>query len=580
MALPRHHRPRLAADAATAAAVTAALRAHGAALAPQAAPPTPEIVNSALHVLAEDARYATGAGGAAIALEDGDGMLCRASAGILAPGLGWRLDTKAGFSGECVRSAQLLVCDDASDDPRVDADVCRQLGIRSIVAAPILRAGRVGGIFELFSERPQAFTPQHVERLANLAAEAATVAFGEPMPLSSPVSTPLAGIAQPWPGVRPAQSAEPVPSFASAPPTSTPSPAAQTTSETETAPNAAPSSIPAAPAMPSQPQAAPLEEAVAHASVPASFLRVNETVVPAAASAPPVTPEPLQAKPAAPARDILRQPVTAASQAESVATWVTEDPSLYRLPLSSPRLNKKMAMGVAIAATLICVLVLARYSRKPALTGPMVAVSVSSPETAKTPPGDQASVPGRVPNRTTEAGKSAMPAVRRAHSATPKAATAASDRRDGGTTPVPREPGRTAVALGALPPATLQAAPGALAEVMNVPAAQPEMNVPSSRADLPAVRVSQGATPPVLLRQVRPAYPLAAREMHLQGVVVFEGTVGSDGRVRHLQLISGHPLLVGAARAAVSDWLYRPSQLNGAPHEARTRINVNFVLPQ
>ena len=161
---------------------------------------------------------------------------------------------KAGFSGECVRSAQLLLCDDAEHDPRVDPDVCRQLGIRSILAAPILHAGRVAGIVELFSERPRAFTAQHAERLANLAAEAATVAFGEPMALSAAVTAPLAGIAQPWPGVRPAKAGRPIPAATAA------------VAQSVAAAPAVAASVTATPSVATPPAASPASAATANAA--------------------------------------------------------------------------------------------------------------------------------------------------------------------------------------------------------------------------------------------------------------------------------------------------------------------------
>ena len=574
MALPRHHRPRLAADAATAAAVTAALRAHGAAIAPQVAAPAPEVVNSALHVLAEDARYATSAGGAAIALEDGDGMVCRAAAGVLSPGLGWRLDTKAGFSGECVRSAQLLLCDDAEHDPRVDPDVCRQLGIRSILAAPILHAGRVAGIIELFSERPRAFTAQHAERLANLAAEAATVAFGEPMALSASVTAPLAGIAQPWPGVRPAKAADPIPAATAAveqPVVAAPAVAASVTATPSVAPPPAASPASAATANVARAEVKVAPEPVTRAAAAVVAPTQSET------SALPARSEPAQAAVFPPTeRTIATQTakVTAATQPlpapPVLPTWVAEDPSLYHLPLVSPRLNRRIALLVALAAILVCGSVLWRYSRRTAIAGPAVTVSVATPEPA------QPTVAERTPADTLPRTPlvPTKPATRSSRSSVLSATKAKAAMSDSGRASQPQAPptnDRKVESIDTGLPTAPQATPAVLAEIMNVPAARP---------DLPAVRVSQGVTAPVLVRQVTPSYPLAAREMRLQGAVVFDGTVGEDGRVRNLHLVSGHPVLVSAARVAVSEWLYRPSQLNGAPHEAQTRITVNFVLPR
>ena len=41
---------------------------------------------------------------------------------------------------------------------------------------------------------------------------------------------------------------------------------------------------------------------------------------------------------------------------------------------------------------------------------------------------------------------------------------------------------------------------------------------------------------------------------------------------------SGHPLLIGAATAAVRQWIYRPTLLNGEPVEVATTITVTFTL--
>jgi hypothetical protein len=61
-------------------------------------------LNATLQLLAERAQYITGASGAAIALREGEKMVCRASAGPSAPELGTRLQTDSGLSGESVRT--------------------------------------------------------------------------------------------------------------------------------------------------------------------------------------------------------------------------------------------------------------------------------------------------------------------------------------------------------------------------------------------------------------------------------------------------------------------------------------------
>jgi putative methionine-R-sulfoxide reductase with GAF domain len=126
-------------------------------------------LSATLQLLAERAQYITGASGAAIALREGEKMLCRASAGPSAPELGTRLQIDSGLSGESVRTKQILRCDDAENDARVNRESCRALGISSVMVMPLIREDEVNGVFELFSGRPYAFEERDVIALQRIA---------------------------------------------------------------------------------------------------------------------------------------------------------------------------------------------------------------------------------------------------------------------------------------------------------------------------------------------------------------------------------------------------------------------------
>lgn len=81
-----------------------------------------------------------------------------------------------------------------------------------------------------------------------------------------------------------------------------------------------------------------------------------------------------------------------------------------------------------------------------------------------------------------------------------------------------------------------------------------------------------------LILQIRPVYPPLAIQARIQGEVVLHAIIGKDGGVSELQPLSGHPLLVNAAREAVRQWRYRPTLLNGQAVEVETTITVSFVL--
>jgi len=128
-------------------------------------------LDGALQLLAKRAQTFTRATGAAIALTQGASMICRASSGQDAPGPGARFSIGTGFSGECVRSGQLLRCDDSETDPYVDRESCRMLGIRSIIAVPIRWDDSVIGLLEVFAPEPYAFStndPLALKRLAGI----------------------------------------------------------------------------------------------------------------------------------------------------------------------------------------------------------------------------------------------------------------------------------------------------------------------------------------------------------------------------------------------------------------------------
>jgi putative methionine-R-sulfoxide reductase with GAF domain len=110
-----------------------------------------------ISIIAEKAQVLTGATGAAIALRRGNEIVCRARTGRTAPDVGVRLQTDRGLSAECVRSGEVMLCNDAESNPRVDWATCRRMGVRSILAAPLRHFQRTLGVFEVLSSTPNAF---------------------------------------------------------------------------------------------------------------------------------------------------------------------------------------------------------------------------------------------------------------------------------------------------------------------------------------------------------------------------------------------------------------------------------------
>jgi len=127
------------------------------------------VLDEVLQLVAERALAITGADGVAIALAEGEEIVCRGSAGIIAPDPGVRLDPNAGLSGACFRTGKLVRCDDIEIDSRVNLQVCRRLGARSMLAVPLCGRTRVVGLLEVFSVDAYAFNDSDVRSLTLLA---------------------------------------------------------------------------------------------------------------------------------------------------------------------------------------------------------------------------------------------------------------------------------------------------------------------------------------------------------------------------------------------------------------------------
>jgi TonB family protein len=136
-------------------------------------------------------------------------------------------------------------------------------------------------------------------------------------------------------------------------------------------------------------------------------------------------------------------------------------------------------------------------------------------------------------------------------------------------------------------PPPMPVANTAVAETAPTQPAPFAVDVPStgsetSRADVtsrPAPAPADVITPPARIRTVTPDYPDIARAAELEGDVLLQATVGTDGRISNVQVLRAvHPVLDEAARRAVLQYEYTPGQRNGIPEAASVRITVSFRL--
>lgn len=66
--------------------------------------------------------------------------------------------------------------------------------------------------------------------------------------------------------------------------------------------------------------------------------------------------------------------------------------------------------------------------------------------------------------------------------------------------------------------------------------------------------------------------------MVLQGLVIIEATIDADGRVTDTRVLRSIPLLDAAALAAVQQWRFAPTRLNGLPVPLVMTVTIQFSL--
>ena len=92
----------------------------------------------------------------------------------------------------------------------------------------------------------------------------------------------------------------------------------------------------------------------------------------------------------------------------------------------------------------------------------------------------------------------------------------------------------------------------------------------------PYFLVSSGIMASHLLESPPPNYPMMAKLTHIQGKVILQAVISTDGQVIATRVLSGHRLLRGAAVSAVKQWRYKPYVMEGHPVNVATIVTVDF----
>jgi TonB family protein len=487
--------------------------------------------DAALNLITRRMMELTRASGAAIALREGQDVVCRASAGN-APDVGVRLSPTS-LSGQCFQTGAIVMLEDSENDPRVNPELCRQLNFRSLLVLPIPSGREIIGIAEVLSPEARNFAGGDILVLSFLADLIATVALPRIEPDRNAVPEPVR-----------------LPIFDEfAPPTVT---------EPSVSLSLSPLELPEVLPSPEIPV------------VPATRVETEQIASPAAVenSAQVVELEPVGA------------PITSAANAVAAKTALRFPESRAAAPDEfAPR--SPMSRLVPVIITLVVLLAttamlagyyLSRSSKSTKPTSAPATAPSSAPATAAALPAvslphqvDSSAVLPAHPQAKPASGSSQRPVAKSdnapealvpaelqvIHSASPRPAVTSDN-------PAPEAPTIAASASRGI---------GALPTSVTVP----KMEAPQLQAP-----PSQGVTEGKLLKKVLPRYPDMARAAGVSGDVVLSARIATDGTLHDLKVISGSPLLRSPAIEAAKQWRYSPYKLGGTPVETETRITISF----
>ena len=518
--------------------------------------------------IAERAQSFTDATGVAIALTEGEEMVCRASCGSSVPEPGSKLRMEGSFTGLCVLSGETMRCQDARNDPRVNAAACQALGIRSMVVVPLRGQRKVAGVLAVFSKTAQAFSNTHVSILQTLGEVIeALLRENGPLPSGAQVQPPS-----------PMRLAEALRRAAEedAPPTM-----AAFIRDV----SADSHSDHAAAALESKP---PVEKIMIHPSPPVA---APPRPVPAQRKMPvePIHEPSLPVEPVEPGHELVVpvaeavEPIYHEHEAHTSSSAATEDEQVL---VVSGKANAKtagnmMVVGaVLVAATVLAVGAWVLYVR----------ASNSTEATASTPTTEPAANVGAAAAATPTNTAAQQPVRVSPQPVTPRTSTTTA------TSAAKEKPGREAVSA--------EPDPREVAPVVVVNELPKGLRGPGSNGEeapeAPTLAVADSSLPalsrpisvPVSgpqasklvpgkpIHRVMPQYPEIAKRLRLEGVVVLHAVVSPEGNVGDVKVVSGNTLLHNAALAAVKQWRYSPSLLNGKAVESAVEIRLTFQHPK
>jgi TonB family protein len=102
---------------------------------------------------------------------------------------------------------------------------------------------------------------------------------------------------------------------------------------------------------------------------------------------------------------------------------------------------------------------------------------------------------------------------------------------------------------------------------------------PAPESSTPVAPIEEAVSPPILVSKVDPIYPAAARQAGIEGAVILQVSIDSDGAVSNVRVRHGLPLgITEAAVGAVRQWRYRPARGPHGPIPSARTVRIDFRL--
>ena len=481
----------------------------------------------------------TRASGAAIALREEQDVICRASFGN-APDVGVKLSATS-LSGECLRTGNLVQLHDSETDSRVDPEICRQLNFRSLLILPVVAGSNRIGIAEVLSSNPRNFQ-------------------GGDILVVSLLADLIASISAPTADAEGSQSVDDIALGSIEDLPITDDEAMEQGSQSSAAYEDFIEDLLAA-------RSGTSELGAENAPWQVSKEELSNTPPTVQDSYPPV------AEAAQSASPLLQAP---SEQRRTASTVLPARRSTFAAPAPQPASKRFNAVRVGLAAALLLAIAVwltshfllrntAPGTSTPA-TSSIMTQQVIPPAAPAAPVRDAMAAVANPPQP-----KSAKPS--------PHGAVARSSGRSSSAV----EPEVNVIQTNRAPiqqPATSEEAPDApaISQLSSRSSGELAAAIVAAKTPTPGLGLaqSQGVIEGKLIKKVLPRYPEMARHAGVTGDVVLSGTIGTDGRLKNLKVLSGSPMLREEALAAARQWQYSPYMLGGKAVETETHITISF----